>query len=359
VSGGDTVETAFAGVKPVEPRHRIDEAALDRWMSANIDGYGGPLSLMQFKGGQSNPTYRLETPSRAYVLRRKPFGPLLASAHAVDREFRLMSALHAAGFPAPATFGLCEDVSVIGAVFFVMEAVEGVIHWNGGLPGLEPAQRRGIYESMIETLARLHGLDHQALGLGDYGRPGNYFARQVERWTRQYRASQTEPDETAERLIEWLPRTVPEQTRVSIVHGDYRMDNIIFAPGAERVAAVLDWELSTLGDPLADFSYLLMHWVLPADGRSALAGSDLQALGIPDREEAAALYCRLTGRDGLPRLDWYFAYNLFRLLCIFQGIAGRVRDGTAVSAQAAEMAARAPALAAAAWDFALRAGAGE
>jgi aminoglycoside phosphotransferase (APT) family kinase protein len=275
----------------------------------------------------------------------------------VDREFRLMTALHGAGFPAPATYGLCEDVSVIGAVFFVMEAVEGAIHWDAALPGQAPAQRRSIYEAMIETLARLHALDHQALGLGDYGRPGNYFARQVKRWTRQYRASQPARDETAERLIEWLPRTVPEQTRASIVHGDYRMDNIIFAAEGGRVAAVLDWELSTIGDPLADFSYLLMHWVLPADGRSALGGLDLRALGIPDRDEATALYCRLTGRDGLPELDWYFAYNLFRLLCIVEGIAGRLRDGTAASAQAAEMAARAPGLAAAAWDCALKAGA--
>jgi aminoglycoside phosphotransferase (APT) family kinase protein len=355
-------ETPFSGVKPVEDRHRFDEAALARWMTEHVEGFAGPLSVLQFKGGQSNPTYRLQTPSRAYVLRRKPFGPLLPSAHAVEREFRLISALETTGFPVPRPYALCEDPAVIGAVFYVMEAVEGPIFWNGALPGMTPEQRRATYEAMISTLARLHGVDYAAIGLSDYGRPGNYFARQVERWTKQYRASEAGRIEAAERLIEWLPRTVPEQQRTSIVHGDYRLDNLILAPeiftvGEGRVAAVLDWELSTLGDPLADFSYLLMQWVMPADGRSGLDGLDLPALGIPTRDEATALYCRLTGRDGVPALDWYFAYNLFRLVGILQGIAGRVRDGTAASPQALEMAARAPRLAEAAWRFAERAGA--
>ena len=352
-----TDPAVFTGVKPVEDRHRFDEVALDRWMRVNIEGYAGPLRVMQFKGGQSNPTYRLETPGSAYVLRRKPFGPLLPSAHAVDREYRLITALHTTGFPVPRTYGLCEDAEVIGAIFYVMEAVEGVIHWNGALPGLEPQARRRVYEAMVETLAHLHNVDHQAIGLSDYGRPGNYFARQVERWTKQYRASETDRIEAAEKLIAWLPKTVPDQSRISIVHGDYRLDNIVIAPEGERVAAVLDWELSTLGDPLADFSYLLMQWVMPADGRSGLAGLDLAALGIPSLEDATTLYCRLTGRKGVPDLNWYFAYNLFRLVGILQGIAGRVRDGTAASAQAAEMAARTPRLAEAAWDFAQRAGA--
>jgi aminoglycoside phosphotransferase (APT) family kinase protein len=347
----------FSGVKPVEPRHRFDEAALARWMQAKVPGYAGPLTVLQFKGGQSNPTYRLETPNRAYVLRRKPFGALLPSAHAVDREYRLITALHGTGFPVPLTYGLCEDPEVIGAVFYVMEAVEGAIHWDGALPGMKPAERRRVYEAMIGALARLHNVDYEAIGLADYGRPGNYFARQVERWTKQYRASETDRIEAAENLIAWLPKTVPEQTRVSIVHGDYRLDNMVLSPDGSRVAAVLDWELSTLGDPLADFSYLLMQWVMPSDGRSGLAGLDLAALGIPSMEEAAALYCRQTGREGVPALDWYFAYNLFRLTGIVQGIAGRVRDGTAASAQAAEMAARAPRLAEAAWSFAQRAGA--
>ena len=348
---------AFTDVKPVDPRQQIDETALAGWLAGNIDGYAGPLRVMQYKGGQSNPTYRLETPGRIYVLRRKPSGILLPSAHAVDREFRLISALHGTGFPVPTPYALCQDISVIGSVFYVMQAVAGPVHWNGSLPDLAPAARRDSYVSMITTLARLHCVDHAAIGLGDYGRPGNYFARQVERWTKQYRASETHRIEAAERLMQWLPQSVPEQSRTAIVHGDYRIDNLIFAPNEPRIAAVLDWELSTLGDPLADFSYLLMNWVLPADGRSALAGLDLPALGIPDREEAVALYCKLTGRDGLPELDWYFAYNLFRLVGILQGIAGRVRDGTAASARAAETAARAPRLAEAAWQFAIKAGA--
>ena len=350
------------GVKPVEPRHQFDEAALDRWMGANVEGYAGHLRVLQFKGGQSNPTYRLETPHRAYVLRRKPFGPLLPSAHAVDREFRLISKLYWAHFPVAQPYGLCDDPAVIGAIFYVMEAVEGPVYWDASLPDQTPARRRAIYEAQITTLARLHQLDYAALGLSDYGRPGNYFARQVERWTKQYRASVSGGDEsetarTAERLIAWLPRTLPEQGRTSIVHGDYRLDNLIVRPDGAGVAAVLDWELSTLGDPLADFSYLLMHWTMPADGRSGLAGLDLAALGIPSLEETVALYCRLTGREALPDLDWYFAYNLFRLFGIVSGIAGRVRDGTAASVEAAAMAERAPKLAEMAWGFAQRAGA--
>jgi aminoglycoside phosphotransferase (APT) family kinase protein len=219
-------ETSFSGVKPVEDRHRFDEAALARWMAEHMSGFEGPLTVLQFKGGQSNPTYRLQTPARAYVLRRKPFGPLLPSAHAVEREHRLISALKTTGFPVPQPYALCEDPEVIGAVFYVMEAVDGPIFWNGALPDLAPARRRAAYEAMISTLARLHSVDYAAIGLSDYGRPGNYFARQVERWTKQYRASETQPIEAAERLIDWLPRTVPAQERTSIVHGDYRLDCI-------------------------------------------------------------------------------------------------------------------------------------
>ncbi len=355
--GADVAAAPFAGVKPVEPRHQFDEAALDRWMQANVEGYAGPLRVMQFKGGQSNPTYRLETPDRAYVLRRKPFGPLLPSAHAVEREFRLITALHGTDVPVAKPHALCTDADVIGAVFYIMEAVEGPIYWDGALPGLDPEWRRGVYESEIATLARLHTIDVEAAGLADYGRPGNYFARQVERWTKQYRASETDVIPEADLLMEWLPRTVPAQTRVSIVHGDYRLDNIVFHADRPAVAAVLDWELSTLGDPLADFSYLLMSWVMPPDGRSGLAGLDLAALGIPSLDEAAALYCAMTDRAAVPDLNWCFAYNLFRLVGILQGIAGRVRDGTAASPHAAEMAARTPLLAKAAWTFAQKAGA--
>ena len=352
-----SAEQTFTGTKPVEARHRFDEAALDGWMAANVEGYEGPLTVSQFRGGQSNPTYRLDSPGRAYVLRRKPFGELLPSAHAVDREFKVISALNGAGFPVARPYGLCADEGVIGAMFYVMGMVEGRVFWDGSLPDCTPGERRAIYEAEIETLARLHQLDPAAIGLSDYGKPGNYFARQVERWTKQYRAAEIDPIPAMDRLIDWLPRTTPEQERVSVVHGDYRLDNMIFADGEARVAAVLDWELSTLGDPLADFSYLMMSWVMPADGRSGLAGLDLEALGIPTIEEGVELYCRLTGREGVPALDWYFAYNLFRLAGILQGIAKRVQIGTAASPHAREMAARTPRLAEAAWGFAVRAGA--
>ena len=346
----------FTGVKPVEPRHRIDEARLAAWMEAHVKGFAGPLTVMQFRGGQSNPTYRLETPGQAYVLRRKPFGTLLPSAHAVEREFRVIGALYAEDFPVPRPFALCEDTGVIGAAFYVMEAVEGEVHWDGALPGLDPHARHRHYAAMIGTLARLHAIDPDSAGLSDYGKAGNYFARQVDRWTKQYRAAEDGRLEDVERLIDWLPRTVPEQAGVAIVHGDYRLDNLIYRRDG-TVAAVLDWELSTLGDPLADFSYLLMQWELPADSRSPLGGLDLKALGIPDREEAAAIYCRAAGLTALPSLDWYFAYNLFRLVGILQGVAARARAGNAASEHAAAMAARVPTLAAAAWGFAQRAGA--
>ena len=356
MSGSDAA-AKFAGVKPVEARHRFDETALARWMEVNVEGYAGPLTVQQFKGGQSNPSYRLDTPACAYVLRRKPFGPLLPSAHAVDREFRVISALYPTGFPVARPYALCEDPGVIGAMFYIMECVDGRVLWDGSLPGMSPSERGATYRSAIDTLARLHQTDHVAAGLETYGKPGNYFARQIERWTRQYRASETQVIEPMDRLIDWLPTTTPEQNRTSVVHGDFRIDNMMFAPAEPRVVAVLDWELSTLGDPLADFSYFLMQWALPADGRSGLAGLDLPALGIPSVAAATAQYCGLTGRDGLPNLDWYFAYNLFRLVGIVQGIAKRIQDGTAASAQAAEAAARAVPLAERAWAFAEKAGA--
>lgn len=350
---------AFSGTKPVDPRVAFDEAALTRWLADHVEGFAGPLTIRQFKGGQSNPTYRLETPGRAYVLRRKPPGTLLPSAHAVDREFRVISALHPTGFPVARPYALCTDDLVIGSMFYVMEAVEGRILWDAELPGLEPTERGAIYEAEIATLAHLHQTDVEAVGLADYGRPGNYFARQVERWSKQYRASETQPIPAMDRLIAWLPETTPVQERTSIVHGDYRLDNMIFDADASQVRAVLDWELSTLGDPLADFTYFLMPWILPemGGGRGGLLGRDLASLGIPTLEEAVARYCVLTDREGVPQLDWYFAYNLFRIGAILQGIAGRVRDGTAVSARAAEQGARVPLLAAGAWTFAERAGA--
>ena len=357
-----SADQSFSGTKPVEDRHRIDEAKLARWLEANVAGYKSPLAVSQFKGGQSNPTYCLETPARRYVLRRKPFGKLLPSAHAVDREFRVISALHKAGFPVPETFGLCTDDDIIGAMFYVMALVEGRILWTATLPDMTAAGRRAIYEAEIATLARLHSYDPAAIGLGDYGRPGNYFARQIERWSKQYRASQTDPIPQMNRLMDFLPATVPEQGRTTVVHGDFRLDNMIFAANEPRVAAVLDWELSTLGDPLADFTYFLMVYAMPpastaTAGSNGLAGVALAPLGIPTLDEAVAQYCAATGRSGLPALDWYFAYNFFRLSAICQGIAGRVRDGTAASAQAIATAAKARPLAETAWTFAVKAGA--
>lgn len=349
----------FSGTKPVDPRLAFDELALGRWMGGHVVDFAGPLTVSQFKGGQSNPTYRLDTPGRAYVLRRKPPGALLPSAHAVDREFRVISALHPTGFPVARPYGLCMDEAVIGSAFYVMEAVDGRIFWEASLPELDAEARGAIYEAETATLARLHAIEPAAVGLSDYGKAGNYFARQVERWSRQYRASETSAIAEMDRLIAWLPETLPEQERVSIVHGDFRLDNMIFAAGASEVRAVLDWELSTLGDPMADFTYFLMPWILPdmGGGRGGLMGRDLAALSIPTLEETVERYCALTGRNGVPALDWYFAYNLFRIAAILQGIAGRVRDGTAVSTQAAQQGERVGLLAAAAWGFAQRAGA--
>jgi aminoglycoside phosphotransferase (APT) family kinase protein len=347
----------MTGTVAVEPRDRLDLDRLADWMRAAVPGFTGPIAYAKFAGGQSNPTYRLDTPCGAYVLRRKPFGPILPSAHAVDREYRVIAGLHPTGFPVPRPYGLCEDAGVIGAPFYVMELVEGRTLWDGALPGLSPSDRRAHYDAMVDTLAALHQTDHAAAGLSDYGKPGNYFERQVARWTKQYRAAETERMEPVERLIEWLPRTLPEQTRTAIVHGDFRIDNMIFAAGGPRVVAVLDWELSTLGDPLADFSYFLMSWVTEPEGRSGVMGLTGPETGIPAIEEVVERYCAATGRDGVPGLDWYFAYNLFRLTGIVQGIKRRIIDGNASSAQAQKTVARLPHLAASAWHFAERAGA--
>lgn len=350
-------EDEFTGTKPVEERHRLNEKSLGAWLTQNVEDYKGPLKISQFKGGQSNPTYRLDAPARSYVLRRKPFGKLLPSAHAVDREFRVISALYRAEFPVAKPYALCRDDGVIGSMFYVMALVEGRVLWSGALPDCTPEQRGEIYRAEIETLAKLHQYNPAKIGLEDYGKPGNYFARQVERWSKQYRASETQDIPEMNRLIDWLPQTVPAQERISVVHGDYRLDNLIFDASAPKVIAVLDWELSTLGDPLADFTYFLMNWSMPPEGRSGIAGLDLKALGIPSVEEVSALYCKLTGRDGLPNLDWYFAYNLFRMSAILQGIAGRIRDGTAASAHAEASAARVVPLAKSAFLFAKKAGA--
>ena len=350
-------QAAFSGTREVDPRYRLDEAALDRWRAAHVEGYAGPLGVRQFKGGQSNPTYELVTPSAAYVLRRKPPGVLLPSAHAVDREFTVISALHAQGYPVARPYALCTDDGVIGSMFYVMARVEGRVLWDLKLPGMEPAERRAIFEAQTDALADLHRFDPAAIGLADYGKPGNYFARQVGRWTNQYRASEIDPIPEMDRLIDWLPQGLPAEGPARIVHGDFRLDNMIMAPEAAEVRAVLDWELSTLGDPMADFSYLLIGWVLPPTVRNGLAGLDLEALGIPTVAETVERYAARSGLQAPENLDWLMAYNLFRLAAICQGIAGRVRDGTAASAHAVETAKQVTPLARAAWSFAEKAGA--
>ena len=336
---------------------QLDEAALGALLAANVAGFAAPFTITKFPAGQSNPTYRIVSAGGEMVLRRKPFGKLLPSAHAVDREYKLLSGLHPLGFPVPEPLALCSDESVIGAQFYVMEAVLGRSWADGALPEFDPASRRAMYEQLVDTLADLHVIDPDAAALGDFGKPGNYFDRQVMRWTRQYRDSETDYLPEMERLIAFLPETLPQQSRVSIVHGDYRIDNVLF-DGDGTLTAVLDWELATLGDPLADFSYLAMQWMMPADGAGAgLAGLDLKALGIPSLGEVGARYSERSGVPVEGQLDWYFAYNLFRLAGIVQGIKKRVIDGTASNVKAAEMAERVPMLAKAAWGFAQKAGA--
>ena len=335
----------------------IDLASLARWFS-QTRAMTEPLSVTKFTGGQSNPTYRITAGRSDFVLRRKSFGQLLTSAHAVDREYRLISALHPTGFPVAKSYGLCTDDTVIGSMFYVMDFVDGRSLADGKLPGQKPAERRDMYEAMIATLAALHNIDHHTVELGDYGPPGNYFERQVRRWTKQYRAAQTDNIIEVEKLIDYLGCSVPEQTRTSIIHGDYRIDNLMFAKDTNDVAAVLDWELSTIGDPIADFACLAMQWHMASDGQGAgLKDVDFAATGIPTLDEMTAQYCTLTNRDGVPALDWYFAYNLFRLVGIVQGIKKRFLDGNASNANAEQAGSAVPRLAAAAWEFALKAGA--
>ena len=349
-------QTAFSGTVAPEGADKIDEAKLAAWMDVHVAGFEGPVEILKFAGGQSNPTYRINAKSKSYVLRRKPLGPLLPSAHAVDREYKVIAGLHPTGFPVAKPFGLCTNESVIGSWFYIMDMVEGRTIWDGAMPGSSPTERRATYEAMIDTLAALHAIDVEAAGLSDYGKPGNYFERQVSRWTKQYRAAETEVMPEMERLIEWLPRTLPTQDRVSIVHGDYRIDNMIFAANEPKVIAVLDWELGTLGDPLADFTYVAMAWVTENGGRSGVMDIDRAALGIPELDEMVTRYCAATGRDGIPDLNWYFAFNFFRLAGIIQGIKKRVIEGTANSSHAKDMSERVYPLADAAWNFAVKAG---
>ncbi|QHE85956.1 phosphotransferase family protein [Hydrogenophaga sp. BPS33] len=352
----------YVGTRAVSDRHAFDVEALERWLQPRLPGFAGPLSVEMFKGGQSNPTYKLITPARAYVMRAKP-GPvaqLLPSAHAIEREFRVMGALHGKGVPVAQMHLLCEDESVIGRAFYVMECVDGRVMWDQSLPGMSSAQRAGIYDEMNRVIAALHTVQPTAVGLGDYGKPGNYFERQIGRWSKQYQASITQPIPEMDRLMAWLPQNIPAMARdesmVSVVHGDYRLDNLMFHPQEPRVLAVLDWELSTLGHPLADFSYHCMSWHIPPGMFRGIQGLDLAALGIPSEAEYIARYCERTGFASPEQLkaDWnfYLAYNLFRLAAILQGIAKRAEAGTASSAEAKASGAGARPLAEMAWQFA-------
>jgi aminoglycoside phosphotransferase (APT) family kinase protein len=335
-------------------RHRFDVDRLTDYLAEKLPGFAGPLSVKQFQGGQSNPTYLLITPAQRYVMRSKP-GPvakLLPSAHAIEREFRVMRALGTQGVPVPEVLLLCEDESVIGRAFFLMQHVEGRIFWDQSLPGLTSADRGAIYDEMNRVIATLHSVDAERAGLADYGKGGNYFARQIGRWSKQYRASETEPIDAMNRLIDWLPRHVPPGDETAVVHGDFRLDNLIFHPTEPTIIAVLDWELSTLGHPLADFSYLCMSWHIPPGAFRGIAGLDLAALGIPDEAEFVRRYCERTGRAGIDHWNFYLAYNLFRIAAILQGVYRRAIDGLASADNALQAGARAKALAEIGWHYA-------
>jgi aminoglycoside phosphotransferase (APT) family kinase protein len=353
---------AYTGTKAVSSQHEFDHGVLTAYLEAHLDGFAGPLTIEQFKGGQSNPTFKLTTPKRSYVMRSKP-GPaakLLSSAHAIDREYRVMKALHGSGVPVPEMYLLCEDEAVVGRAFYVMEFLEGRVLWNQSLPDFDVAGRGAIYDEMNRVISALHLVDVEAAGLTSFGKPGNYFERQIGRWSKQYLASVTEPISAMERLMEWLPAHIPESARdesqATVVHGDFRLDNMVFHPTEPRVIGVLDWELSTVGHPLADFSYHCMSWHISPGAFRGIGGLDLAALGIPLEDAYVRRYCERTGRADPQAVmaDWnfYMAYNLFRMAGILQGIAKRVVDGTASSEQAKQAAAGARPLAEMGWKIA-------
>ena len=348
---------ANTGTRKVDERLRFDTVALDRWLSEHIPSHDGPITVSQFKGGQSNPTYRIDTARTAFVLRRKPPGKILPGAHAVEREYRVLAALGAQGFPVPRVHGLCEDEGVIGTAFYVMDMIPGRIVWEADFPGLSREERAAHFDAMNATIALLHSYDPAAIGLGDYGKASGFVERQVQRWSKQYL---TDTDggrvDAMHQLVDWLGKNLPPDSgRSSVVHGDFRCDNMIFWPDRAEVRAVLDWELSTLGDPAADFTYHLLMYRMPSEIFSGLAGLDLDALGIPSEEDYVAAYCRRTGRDHLPDKDYLIVFCLFRLAAILHGIKGRLARGNASSAHAAQMVQRLEPLAELAWGEALKA----
>jgi len=344
-----------SGTSAVREQHRFDEGRLAAWMHDAIPGFAGPLRVEQFKSGQSNPTYKLLTPKRVYVLRRKPPGQLLKGAHAVEREARVLTAVERAGFPVPHVDALCTDESVIGTWFYVMSMVAGRVFWDATFPGVHHATRPAYFDAMNDAIARLHRLDYGEIGLGDFGKPGNYFSRQIARWSQQYVAdADAGRDPNMDRLIEWLPANVPSSDETSIVHGDFRVDNLIFHPTEPRILAVLDWELATLGHPLADFANHAMMYHMPPHIVAGLAGADISRMNIPTERDYVAAYCRRTGRASVPDYEYYIAFNLFRLAAIFHGIKGRVIRGTAANANAQERAESFPLLAEIAWSRAQR-----
>lgn len=345
----------FMGTKPVAERQKVDLGALSDYMHKHVDGFTGDLQIEQFKGGQSNPTFMLTAGSQRYVLRTKPApaAKLLPSAHAIEREFRVMDALSKAGFPAARQYALCEDEEVIGRAFYIMEFMDGRVLWDQSMPNMSNAERTAHYDEMNRVIAQLHSIDYKAIGLETYGKPGNYFGRQIDRWTRQYKASETEHIPAMEHLIEWLPQHIPAGEQTTIVHGDYRLDNMIFHPTEPRILAVLDWELSTLGHPLADFSYHCMSWHIVPGLFRGIAGLDLKSLGIPTEEDYLAKYSERTG-IAIHKEDFrfYLAYNMFRMAGILQGIMKRYQDGTAASEQALKNGQAARPMAEMGWEFA-------
>jgi aminoglycoside phosphotransferase (APT) family kinase protein len=346
----------YAGTRAVAPQHAFDLDRLAAFMRQHVDDFRGDLHVEQFKGGQSNPTFLLTAGGNQYVMRRKPPGTLLPSAHAVDREYRVITALAATDVPVAKAYALCEDDSIIGTAFYIMEYVQGRIMWDPSLRGMHHTERRAIFDEMNRVIAALHSVDYRAVGLESYGKPGNYLERQVARWARQYRASETEHIAAVENLIAWLPHNIPVDDGTSVVHGDFRLDNVIFHPVEPRIVAVLDWELSTLGHPLADFAYHCMTWRMPPTPSRGLAGLQLEELGIPTEAEYLAAYCGRTGRNGVPKSDWeyYMVFGMFRLVGILQGVAKRAQLGNASSAEAANVGKRARPLAEQAWQLAAR-----